>query len=218
MIQENVDNFETELLERYLGHLYHISVESLSPDQYGFPILRPRKWTILRHKYKTSCWASPWSAFAKMFQNDMWFGAYASNISHDVPAWVVYFDADPDELFEELCWACRRPESLSKDSGCPFASAVELREAMIKNPAAVRSAFLAALTAAESSFLDHYQSSRPGQVFSLNQNPEVSLTASQQTHLRTIIRNTGILWCPASSNLGGVGGGANPASAHHARL
>ncbi|CAE7035549.1 unnamed protein product [Symbiodinium sp. CCMP2592] len=201
VIQENVDNFETDLLERYLGHLYHISVESLSPDQYGFPVLRPRKWTILRHKYKTSCWASPWSAFAKMFQSDMWFGAYASNIFHDVPAWVVYFDADADELFEELCWACSRPESLSKDSGCPFASAVELREAMLKDPEAVRSAFLAALTAAESSFLDHYQASRPGQVFALNQNPEVSLTASQQTHLRTIIRNTGILWRPASSNL-----------------
>ncbi|CAE7717129.1 unnamed protein product [Symbiodinium sp. CCMP2456] len=150
VIQENVENFETELLERYLGQLYHISVECLSPDQYGFPILRPRKWSILRHKYKTSCWASPWSAFAKMFQSDMWFGAYARYISDQVPAWVVYFDASAEELFEELCWACSRPESLSKDAGCPFASAVELKEAMLKNPAAVRSAFLAALTAAES--------------------------------------------------------------------
>ena len=193
-IQENVENFESDLLAIHLGDLFHISVELISPHQYGFPVLRPRKWTILRHKYKTNSWSSPWSAFAKMFQSDMWFGAYTAEISGQVPAWEVFFDTSPEDLFDELSWACSRPESRSKATGCPFESAEAVKDALLHRPQDVRAAFLNALTEVESTFLLHYVSQRPGQAYSLNQNPQVTFTASSNDHLHTLIRNTGVLW------------------------
>ena len=57
--QENVNNFETSVIQEYLGRLYFIDLELINTLQFGHPNTRERKWTIFRHKTKTLAFRSP---------------------------------------------------------------------------------------------------------------------------------------------------------------
>ena len=196
VVQENVENFSTAELQKLLGHLYHLDTSDaalLSPDQYGWPIARCRKWTILRHRYKTMAWAGPWSIFSKIFQCDMWFYKY-EEFAESLPAWDLFFCGSLDEMFDELVWASARPDSKATSEGCRFKTLEEFRQAYHEDPAKVQEAFYRALTSSEETFLLEYQQRKPGQAYSLNQNPEVSATTSNARNLHTLIKNTTLVW------------------------
>ena len=199
IIQENVEAFSTEEIHRILGHVYEVEVAMMSPHEYGFPVSRPRKWTILRHRAKTKAATTPWNIFVKIFQTDLLMGEDKDNGNFwEKPAWDCYFDAEPYELFHELCWAASRPESRSRERGVAFPNRKAFEKACKDDPGAVRAAFLSALTGAELAALLEYRTKKPGVAYSLNQNPEVTFTACARTHLHAIIKNTGILWPSAS--------------------
>ena len=197
VIQENVEGFSTEELERLLGHVYHVSASVLNPTSYGFPVARSRKWTILRHRWKTSAWTGPWSAFSKLFHADTWFGKYAELMLQDrgIPAWDIYFSGSKEEMFEELSWACNRPDSQARASGGnPFKTLAEFEKACMESPESVKDAFQQALNGMESRFLVDYSSQKPREAYSLNEDPNVTFTSSCQTHLHTLIKNAGLIW------------------------
>ena len=53
IIQEKVPAFDVGLLVRFFGALYYIESVVLDPAQFGWPVRRTRRWTIMRHKSKT---------------------------------------------------------------------------------------------------------------------------------------------------------------------
>ena len=193
-VQENVEGFDTAELHRTVGHLFHIDVSVMTPTSYGFPVSRPRKWTILRHRYKTKSWSGPWNMFTKMFQTDLWLGMYTDEMAEKIPAWDIFFNGNEKAMYDELVWACGRPDSRLKQTGCPFKSLEEFCDANANKPEAVKDAFYNALTTAEADFLTEYKAQKPQQAYSLNQNPAVSFTSSHQSNLHAIIKNAGIIW------------------------
>ena len=56
-------------------------------------------------------------------------------------------------------------------------------------------AFLRVLTKTEQHVLEIYRDKHPGQVFQLNQSPGEFAKYSDTTHLFTLIKNAGLLWC-----------------------
>ena len=192
VVQENVEMFDTSVLEDLLGGVYHVDIALLSPVDFGFPIARPRKYTVCRHKFKTKAWKSPFNIFSGMFQADMLFGKF--EVTDPVPAWHVYFCAEPADLLAELQWACSRQQSGSYESGCPFKTVEDLKEALERRPSDVKEAFLNALNPMETLHLHEYRSRCPQRAYSLNQNPEVSMTTSGWDRLQCLIKNTGLLW------------------------
>lgn len=44
-----------------LGGLYHVESYLLDPFYNGWPVHRVRRYTILRHRYKTKAFISPWT-------------------------------------------------------------------------------------------------------------------------------------------------------------
>ena len=60
IIHENVREFQPGTLLAFLGQLYHVESTLLNPQNQGWPIARCRRYTILRHRYKTRCFRSPW--------------------------------------------------------------------------------------------------------------------------------------------------------------
>ena len=187
VIQENVVQFCTELLVRLLGHLYHFRVVERSPSQLGWPVTRNRLWTVMRHRYKTGSFKMPLTIFAKLFYKPLLFGL---NIASTIPPWFCFFVASAKELVEELQWACSRPESAYTGGG-EF-TPVDLFTSCFGT-------FWQVLTDCEKNFLSTYQTLWPGLIHSLNQNPMVSATHSNFDHIRTIIKNAGIMWQLACS-------------------
>jgi hypothetical protein len=59
VIQENVAGFMTNLLVSWLGSLYHFEVAIIDPVSLGWPVCRERKWTVMRHRYKTGAFSMP---------------------------------------------------------------------------------------------------------------------------------------------------------------
>jgi site-specific DNA-cytosine methylase len=113
VIQENVADFTTNLLLQWLGHLYHIDVCILCPSACGWPVARRRKYTVLRHRYKTRCYETPFNIFSSLFSMSMFFGVHTWD--EDIaPFWDVFFVASQEELLEEKQWGQSRPESRYK--------------------------------------------------------------------------------------------------------
>eukprot|EP00438_Fugacium_kawagutii_P020454 Skav206759 [mRNA] locus=scaffold167:274561:284256:- [translate_table: standard] len=110
ILQENVGRFPVALLRKYLGHLYEIESIILSPAELGWGVERKRRWTVLRHRYKTGSFATPLTIFTAMFHAPTWFGKW-EGVSQPCPAWDLFFQASLEELFWELRWASNRPGS-----------------------------------------------------------------------------------------------------------
>ena len=112
IIQENVQQFPLEQLQLVLGQLYFIESIVLSPRSLGWPVERKRRWTVLRHRYKTKAFQSPLSYFASMFRLPTCWGAWTADVQEHLPAWDVFFAGSVDELEHELRWATSRAESM----------------------------------------------------------------------------------------------------------
>ena len=112
IIQENVQQFPVEQLQAVLGQLYFIESVVLSPRMVGWPVERKRRWSVLRHRYKTKAFKSPLSYFASMFRLPTCWGAWTEDAQASVPAWDTFFAASRAELEQELQWAVNRPESM----------------------------------------------------------------------------------------------------------
>jgi site-specific DNA-cytosine methylase len=179
VIQENVTQFCTDTLMSLLGHLYCFQIVELCPTQLGWPVARMRRWTVMRHKYKTGAFKMPLTIFTKLFYKPLLFGM---NIASTIPAWFCFFVASAAELLEEFEWASNRPESAYDGDGTftamtgPFGT------------------FWQVLTDCEKNFLSIYRSTWPGVLHSLNQNPLISPTHSTSSHVHTVIKNAGIIW------------------------
>ena len=94
---ENVPQFPTELLSKYLGHIYDISEVLLCPTQLGSRVKRPRKFILLT--LKLACHISrPLSLLPTMF----------GRCAADGFSWRDYFCASSAELGTELRWGKAR--------------------------------------------------------------------------------------------------------------
>ena len=149
---------------------------------FSWPVARQRKYTLLRHKAKTGPMSTPLNLFSRLFLEA---DADAEDAEHDVPQWDIFFVAGPRELQGELLWAAGRPQSL----WCEESTSNDDRPSPL-NP----DDFFKVLTSTERGFLDKYRSIAPGQVYQLNQNPEVTGVISKDKNLATIIKNAGVLW------------------------
>lgn len=193
VLHENVTQFEEAQLHKYLGHIYHVDSCCLNPSDFGFPVERNRKWTQLRHKLKTKAWKTPWNIFASIFRCKPLMGF---SFPDDRPPWDVWFCASSEDLWKEFLWASNRPESRAKGLDKKWTTFGDF-EKDLQNPSKtneIREEFSRCLTTVESGFLSSYRCERPGVCYSLNQNPEHSLTDSTYGTLHTVIRNAGIIW------------------------
>ena len=64
VVQENVVAFATESIHDTLGDLYHVDQAVLDPFEFGWPIARRCKYTVLRHRAKSGPWPCPSTASA----------------------------------------------------------------------------------------------------------------------------------------------------------
>ena len=187
IVQENVLGFVTSVLVETMGHLYSIEVIVLDPTLLGWPVARQRKYTLMKHKGKTGPMAKPLNEFGRLFLRppgagqarwDDWWGDKR-------PVWDVFFVAGPRELQAELLWASSRPQSCWKED------ATDNNE----RPSPLdQQSFFNVLTVSEREFLAKYIPSAPQQVYQLNQNPDVTGSVSNDDHLATLIKNSGVLW------------------------
>ena len=194
VLQENVSSFPTRLLQQLLGGMYFVQECILNPAHFGFPVVRERKWVLLRHRYKTGAFSSPMNLFTYMFTQDR--HPKHEHTHTGIPAWDVYFAGKPEDMYQELLWACSRPESKAKTTdGCSkFQSLAEFVQAYHTDFESVKDEFFRSLTETETRFLVEYRSLAPGMAYSLNQNPDSFANKSTPEHLQTLIRNGGILW------------------------
>ena len=184
-LQENVASFTTRIISDTLGHMYHVEQTLLDPRDYGWPVARVRKYTVLMHKAKTGAMRQPLNVFARLFHRSPIAEATSSA---NTPAWDIFLIAGPSELKQELMWAASRPHSSCKEDSSSSGTELDPLDSTSNG------SFWQALTPSEQGFLQGYQLKWPGQVFQLNQNPAVTATTSEQTHLATLIKNSGILW------------------------
>ena len=94
VVQENVTGFSTDLLADTMGHCCHIECATLDPAEYGWPIIRKRKYTVMRHKIKTGPMASPLNVFNTLFTRP----AGQEDTQHDRPGWDIFLIGGPREL------------------------------------------------------------------------------------------------------------------------
>jgi hypothetical protein len=182
VIQENVVQFKTSLLFEWLGGLYYFEIVQLCPSMLGWPVARSRKWTVMRHRYKTRAFTSPLNVFTKLFYKPF---CGSTLYGSDTPSWDCFFVADAAELAEELAWAIGRQESRYSE--------VMAGVADISDQTAF-GVFWASLTQSEQNHLDTYLAGWPGLMYSLNQNPSVTATHSTWKLLHTLIKNAGVIW------------------------
>ena len=195
VLQENVVSFVTDVIAAVLGRLYFIDQIVLDAKCLGWPVSRKRKYTLLRHRYKTGTMAQPLNVFSKLFLQD----------PVDVqPAWQIFFVAGPRELREELLWAAQRPSSTWNDS--PESGLLVPAMCLERDGSEVNNSydgehgiFWQVLTDSERSKLRQFQKLAPGQIFQLNQDPDVTAPCSSNSHMFTIIKNAGVLWQLVSS-------------------
>ena len=118
--QENVEHFPTELLSEYLGDLYFIDWVILDPRMYGWPCVRTRKWTMLRHRTKTMAMIHPLSQFLRRFHRvctytwrDYWF-MHRYQDDGTIGTITQHPTVIPDELQGDLRWSQRRALSAGR--------------------------------------------------------------------------------------------------------
>ena len=90
IIQENVVAFDTGFMAGFLGSLYYLDVAVENSLDFGFPVRRERKWTIMRHKVKTLSQRHPLNVFTRMF-----YRVARCN-------WNAFLRSTPEEIQAEL--------------------------------------------------------------------------------------------------------------------
>ena len=203
VIQENVPAFATHVLAAVLGHMYHVDTALLDPFELGWPIVRKRRYTVLRHKTKTGAMTQPLHQWSRLFIRQY--------IPEDngvdgvgVPDWDVFLVAGPVELREELLWAAGRSQSQWQWNDTQETQETQDDENHGNGntqPARLNpldptplGPFWRALNKGEQEHLELYRTLSQGQVFQLNQDPDFGANISTARHLRTLIKNSGILW------------------------
>ena len=111
VIQENVQGFTTSVLADTMGHVYFFDQTTVDPLEYGWPITRVRKYTLMRHKLLTGPMSQPLHAYSRIFLT-----THSDSSAATDPSWDQFMIAGPKELRSELLWACARPQSRWKDS------------------------------------------------------------------------------------------------------
>jgi hypothetical protein len=153
IVQENHPDFPShQLFATYLP-MYFMEICISEPADFGVPILRTRKWCVLRHRVKTARWfTSPLATFVDMMKRV----ARAD--------WRIFlWETNEDKLQAELDWASNRPSS--RGGG---------RRVLLSEP----DAWYNALSRSEFEFAQHYQELFPHEAWSLNQNPLVKPMSS----------------------------------------
>ena len=97
IIHENVEQFNLQLLRDCLGDLYSIDTCLLKPDQLGWPVRRPRRYTVLVNLQKaSSSGCSP--------------ADFVPTICRTIGCtFRDFLCADESVLEKELAWARARP-------------------------------------------------------------------------------------------------------------
>eukprot|EP00435_Cladocopium_sp_Y103_P054956 s278_g18.t1 len=159
----------------YLGHLYEIVTVLISPKSYGWGCSRTRRYTILRHIYKTAGWKMDLSVFVQLFKAETWFGEYTDAQSQTLPAWDCFFCGSAADLHDELMWAVNRQGSCGK-----HLADTDKKTLVQKLEGGDTTYFVNALTDSEYDALLLYVDgdSDGDKVYSLNQNPDFSETKS----------------------------------------
>ena len=183
-MQENVVQFEPAIIDGILGHLYSCDSVVLDPHEFGWPIARRRRYTILRHRGKSGPAAAPLNMMSKLFLTD-----HLLETRDGEPAWDMFFIAGCSELRGELLWAASRPQTSWSGSISP--ESLDPRDA---------ATFMNTLTDTEQKYLSEYRAlpNAAGQIYQLNQNPSAVATMSSDSKMVTIIKNAGVLWSPDS--------------------
>eukprot|EP00959_Pyramimonas_sp_CCMP1952_P364532 7633657-Pyramimonas_sp.AAC.2 len=137
MVHENSDHFNIEILESAFSDMYVISSTIICPSQFGWPIRRKRRWTLLLHKRSvalTHCTLD---------------NVIALVVKPRVCTWHVFMVATDEDVESELRWSASRPASQWST----------LREPMGPDYAVQLGDHRAALTSEEESFLSQYEAS-----------------------------------------------------------
>ena len=111
----------------------------------------------------------------------------------------VFFMVDSCVLLQEWLWASKRPATSwtdhdDDDNYIDTMTIINEIDTFASGASSRSSIFYDVLTDTEQRFLKGHTASYPGQVYSLNQNPDVTPTRSTRPMLHTIIKNAGILW------------------------
>ena len=193
VVQENVPLFPAELLHRFLGCQYFVESVVFGPNELGWGVQRRRRWSVLRHKYKTVAWKSPLNLFASLFVAEPWFGLWKA-VKDTMPAWDMFFASSAAEQYDELEWARNRPGCASSSSSGSF-HCKTIQEFISATKTELDSAWFEALTDTEQWHLVEYEAvGNKLQVFQLNQNPHHVDTRSTWDNLQTLIKNAGVMW------------------------
>ena len=162
--------------------------ESESEAKSYRPISAPPESKNLRNVFSTIFDAPPMFRSASKAGDD--------DDDEGVGNFDVFFCVNDEDLFQEICWASTRPESVARtlSGACAFADVNSFREAIANFPATVLKECCRSLTSTERRVLQTNIESKPGVVYQLNQNPDFSESMSTEDTLGTVIRNAGILW------------------------
>ena len=171
IIHENVENFDIQLLTRYLDRLYIVTTAILHLPSLGFPIRRTRRLTICVHRSKVVV-RLPWSV----------------TVAHQCQRrcaidFVAFMIADASEIEEERKWAAGRKQ---QKKGCrKVVDVPALMEA-----ADVRdSRMVQALNETEMKHLRTYRKKWPQCAYMLGQNPLAVAAHSTKSVLMCQIKN-----------------------------
>ena len=191
VLHENVPAFDVEILLDALGSWYEIESIVIDASQFGWPMNRKRRYTVLRHRVKSLPFRSPLTIFTQMFfrsplvEDDECMDR--QDTSQSWPKWSCFLVATLEELKDDIQWASSRPLSQAKEL------------ANIDLDPLSSHTFHTCLTEKEEEYLKKYSERFPGLAYSLNQDPEFGPTRSSRQSLQCLIKNMGILWTHVST-------------------
>ena len=99
----------------------------------------------------------------------------------------MFLIALPSELHAELLWAASRPSS-------GWRHAEECARELDPLDDSTYGSYWQVLTSTETKFVDKYRQLAAGQVYQINQNPDIMATFSEHAKMFTLIKNAGVLW------------------------
>eukprot|EP00973_Karenia_brevis_P029235 4031833-Karenia_brevis.AAC.1 len=176
MVHENSHLFDVEDLKAcFPEDQFVLQSEIITPENFGWPSRRPRRWTIIVPK--------------------RYLVKIGTSLKNVVPLYErvcactfrEYLIAKMSEILSELAWAMQRPNSLANGKAVPSIPTAD--------------DFLNALIKAEQETLGGYVKNSPfGCVHNLSQNSEDHGISSTPKVLHTIIKHPAIHWITDPGN------------------
>eukprot|EP00435_Cladocopium_sp_Y103_P030918 s722_g7.t1 len=192
LLHENSKRFPVSIMQRLLGHIYHIDDTDVDALVYGGVVRRERKLTRFVHREKAF-----YVCKAKFADFNARF--YRESLMH----WREYYwqhlmdNPDAKEFLKCLVRAARERAAADQpaEPAEPDANAAIQKAEEIKNP------YEAALTDFERKSLQAYRQNWPGMAYSLTQNGATGFAMhSSPDCMHTLIRNLGLVWSDVLSS------------------